>query len=290
MTMLQPIKLGDHGAQVARLSDGRLHFHHGPIDLIAKAWGDAPTVRSAERAAAERFSTILAELCSELPALRAQDAKVIGPVAQIMAKAVAPFRPAFITPMAAVAGAVANAIVSELAIPGIDKAYANNGGDIALYLAEDQTLNVAIAARPGLPDRITVSSRDPFRGIATSGWRGRSWSMGIADSVTVVAKTAAEADAAATMIANEINLPDHPAIVRRPANSLQADSDLGARLVTVDVPPLTDAECVAALDRGHAFSEHCMMAGLIEGAALFLQGRVRVVGQMNRLSEAKHHV
>ena len=34
----------------------------------------------------------------------------------------------------------------------------------------------------------------PHRGVATSGWRGRSHSLGIADSVTVVARNAAAAD------------------------------------------------------------------------------------------------
>ena len=54
-----------------------------------------------------------------------------------------------------------------------------------------------------------------MRGIATSGWRGRSFSLGIADAVTVLAATAAEADAAATVIANAVDLPGHPAIDTR---------------------------------------------------------------------------
>jgi uncharacterized protein len=66
----------------------------------------------------------------------------------------------------------------------------------------------------------------PVRGIATSGWRGRSFSRGIADSVTVLAKTAAMADAAATVIANAVNVV-HPGIVRRPACDIRDDSDWG---------------------------------------------------------------
>ena len=72
-------------------------------------------------------------------------------------------------------------------------------------------------------------------GVATSGRHGRSFSLGIADAVTVLARTASQADAAATIIANAVDLPGHPAVRRMPANELQPDSDLGARPVTRDV-------------------------------------------------------
>jgi ApbE superfamily uncharacterized protein (UPF0280 family) len=117
----------------------------------------------------------------------------------------------------------------------------------------------------------------PVRGIATSGWRGRSFSLGIADSVTVLARDAATADAAATMIANAVDL-DHAAIVRRPASSLKDDSDLGDLLVTVDVPALAQPLIDLALARGVEAAQRLRAQGLIEGAALFLQGRARVAG------------
>jgi ApbE superfamily uncharacterized protein (UPF0280 family) len=67
--------------------------------------------------------------------------------------------------------------------------------------------------------------------VATSGWRckgkgGRSFSFGIADAVTVLAGSAAAADAAATVIANAVDLPGHGAITRRPASAIDPDSDL----------------------------------------------------------------
>ena len=92
---------------------------------------------------------------------------------------------------------------------------------------------------------MTVHADDPVRGIATSGRHGRSFSLGIADAVTVLAKTAAQADAAATVIANAVDLPGHPAILRRPACELQPDSDLGDRLVTRDVGALSEQEIEA---------------------------------------------
>jgi ApbE superfamily uncharacterized protein (UPF0280 family) len=116
------------------------------------------------------------------------------------------------------------------------------------------------------------------RGIATSGWRGRSFSLGIADAVTVLAATGAAADAAATIIANAVDLPGHPAVLRAPAVTLQADSDLGAIPVTTAVGPLTPGEIDAALAAGAARAEALRAEGLIAAAALFLDGAVRVVG------------
>lgn len=268
--------------QVGVLADGRLHLNHGPMDLICQVWGPGRT-RAFDRAVV-RFDGLLEELVAELAGLRAEQSLVLGPVAQVMAAAVAPFRPAFITPMAAVAGAVAEAVLAAMVDgPGVTRAYVNNGGDIAVHLAPGEGLICAMAAG-GL---VEMRAADVARGIATSGWRGRSWSLGIADAVTVVARTAAMADAAATMIANAVDLPGHPAIARRPAMDMQADSDLGARLVTVSVGPLTGAEVALALGRGLAAARTYRARGLIEGAALFLQGEVVTEGGL-RMRVAEH--
>ena len=125
---------------------------------------------------------------------------------------------------------------------------------------------------------IDIQADDPARGIATSGRHGRSFSLGIADAVTVLAKTASQADAAATIIANAVDLPGHPAIVRCPANELQPDSDLGARLVTRDVGSISENEVDEALRGGASRARQLLAAGLIEGAALRLLGETAVVG------------
>ncbi len=260
------------------LPDGRLHLNHGPMDLILQAWGAPDAVQAAYARATRRFAGLLDELVAELPALRSPDALPLGgPVARAMGQAVAPFRPAFITPMAAVAGAVADEIVSHLAGEEVVKAYANNGGDIALYLTPGHSLTAAIAARTGLPDRVTIRHEDPVRGIATSGWRGRSFSLGIADAATVLAATAARADAAATIIANAVNLPGHPAITRRPAHEIRSDSDLGRICVTTGVGPLTPADIGQALAGGQTAAKNARSRGLIDSAALFLQGHCRLL-------------
>jgi ApbE superfamily uncharacterized protein (UPF0280 family) len=109
--------------------------------------------------------------------------------------------------------------------------------------------------------------------------------LGIADAVTVLARSAAMADAAATMIANAVDLPGHSAVSRRPAVEMQAESDLGHRLVTVGVGPLGMADLARALDAGLAAARDFAARGLIEGAALFLQGQVRNHGQMSMPKE-----
>jgi ApbE superfamily uncharacterized protein (UPF0280 family) len=268
------------GPQAAWLPGGRLHLNHGPIDLIAQAWGAPGAVQRAYERAVARFQGLLQELVDELPALRSPEPGPLrGPVARAMARAVAPF-PEFVTPMAAVAGAVADEICGVMAAEPLKRAYVNDGGDIALYLTPGERIAAAIAARTGLPDRVTIAHADPVRGLATSGWRGRSFSFGIADAVTVLARTAAQADAAATLVANAVDLPGHPAVARAPACSLQADTDLGARLVTTGVGPLTPGETSRALAAGVARAEAMVAGGLIAGAALFLNGEVRVAGAL----------
>jgi ApbE superfamily uncharacterized protein (UPF0280 family) len=184
--------------------------------------------------------------------------------------------------MAAVAGSVAEEILGVMldAAP-LDRAYVNNGGDIALHLAGHELFTVGLMDRPdgkGVMHTMTVDADAAIRGIATSGRHGRSFSLGIADAVTVLAKTAAQADAAATVIANAVDLPGHPAILRVPANELQPDSDLGDRLVTRDVGALAEDEIEAALQAGDRRARQLLAAGLIEGAALRLLGETVVVG------------
>ena len=168
--------------------------------------------------------------------------------------------------MAAVAGAVADEVLAALCRPArLRKAYVNNGGDIALHLGADAEVRIGMVDRPDRPSlfgHVTLSGRDPVRGIATSGWRGRSFSLGIADAVTVLAGTAAAADAAATIIANAVDLPDHPGIERVAARLLQPDSDLGRRRVTRAVPRLADGDVGRALDGGRGAGERVAEAWL----------------------------
>jgi ApbE superfamily uncharacterized protein (UPF0280 family) len=275
-------------AQIRMLPDGRrVHMQDGPIDLIVEAFGDSAQVEAAYRAAAERFVTVLDELCGELSLLR-QPARLDGqlpngPVARRMVEAARPYAARdFITPMAAVAGAVAEEILSAMtAVAKLSRAYVNDGGDIALHLTAGEAFVIGMVERPDHPSLFGTTKIDfdhRIRGVATSGWRGRSFSLGIADAVTVLAETAARADAAATMIANAVDLPGHRAIGRVRACDVAPDSDLGERFVTQSVGHLSADEISEALAAGVCEAETLCTSGLIRAAALNLQGDVRVVG------------
>ena len=259
-----------HGPVAATLPDGRLHLQHGPIDLIIEAAGRSGEVRRAYAQAVACFRDVLPTLVAELAVLRrplgARRPSLTGPVARRMLAACWPHRARFVTPMAAVAGAVTDHILGGL-VAGRDltRATVNNGGDIALYLAPGQMLDAGIVADIDVPslDAVNrIAHAMPIRGIATSGRRGRSLSLGIADSVTVLAADAAAADAAATLIANAIDADD-PAIQRAPARTIDADSDLGARLVTTGLGRLNTATIAAALDAGADSAGRMSGAGLL---------------------------
>ncbi|WP_027167097.1 thiamine biosynthesis protein ApbE [Mesorhizobium sp. WSM3224] len=285
-----------NGPQVHWLTDGRrLHLNHGPIDLIVETFGSEDERRGACEQAVARFQTILIELVEELPELRLPafflaPRDFAGPTARRMEAAVMPLAECFITPMAAVAGSVADEILGAmLAGRRLDRAYVNNGGDCALHLGIGRSMTVAIAGTGnGMADRVAIRAEDSVRGVATSGWRGRSFSLGIADAVTVLARTGAEADAAATLIANAVDLPGHPAITRVSARDLSPDSDLGEQLVTQNVGALAPGEVARALDNGLAVAEDFRRRGLIAASALFLAGEARISGSVALAASNKH--
>lgn len=291
-------------AQIRMLPDGRrLHLHDGPIDVILEAFGKTDQIQLAYRAAANRFIEVLDELCGELAFLR-RPARPDGPhptgaIARRMVAAVRPYvSEIFITPMAAVAGAVAEELLEVIvSSASLSRAYVNDGGDIALHLTPCENFVVGMVQYPdrlmnppfqNAPDKrqllsnifgtTTIDFVQPIRGIATSGWRGRSFSLGIADAVTVLADTAAMADAAATVVANAVDLPGHPFVRRVPARELAPDSDLGERLVTQAVGDLAANEICDALGAGITVAESLRRRGLIQAAALTLQGETQVVG------------
>lgn len=269
------------------LSDGRWHFQHGPMDLILQAEGARDAVALAHERAWQRFEGLLQELVNELSGLRApvsERCALQGVVARRMWAACSPYRAGFITSMAAVAGAVAQEILACYEQPGINRAWVNNGGDIALHLVPGQSVTVGVYADIAalnaaqlcnglvLDGKISIDSAMPVRGVATSGWRGRSQSLGVADSVTVLARTAAQADAAATIVANAVNVAD-ARIVRRPAWQVRDDSDLGAIPVTVDVPALPEESVRRALHHGLQKAQELQSSGLLWFALLACQGQ-----------------
>ena len=278
--------------QVGLLPDGRLHLQHGPIDLLIGMAGQMDATRQASEAAMHRFSTVLGELVAELPLLRTplvgnappQPHSLIG---RRMVDGCWPHRNVFITPMAAVAGSVADEIAAAMieAAPDLLSLHVNNGGDVAVHVASDAPVRIGLIAdlRAAVPQGfVTITRNSGIGGVATSGWRGRSFSLGIADAVTVLARDAATADAAATIIANAVTVEDR-AILRQPARVLDPDSDLGDLQVTTGVGEIAPAKVDAALLAGRVVAQSLIDRGLIAAVALALQGRWIVVGEERAL-------
>lgn len=282
-----------HGKATLLEDKRRLHLCDGPIDLIIEADGNAREVRAAYCQAMASFDGLLLMLARELPFLRSAintDHKLPeGPVARLMTEAVMPYCGQFVTPMAAVAGAVAEHVLAALVNNRkLSRAYVNNGGDIAYFFGPGSTYTIGICTNPvtgAMGARLRLSAEDQIGGVATSGWRGRSHSLGIADAVTVLAETAAKADVAATLIANAVDLEDSPRVTRQPAIELSPDSDLGHQHVTIDVAPLGRIERQEALRSGTELANTLHRAGLIKTAFLNLQGQSIIVGETTRLTE-----
>ena len=281
-------KLGK-GASANLLAGNRLFLQQGPINLIIKAYGADESVRQAYSFACSAFTGILEHLVDELPLLKRPILWSIPATASAtsrrMVKAVEPFRDQFVTPMAAVAGAVADQIAQSMQqelrkhYVVLDKFFINNGGDIAFWLSPEHEFNIGVVPElaKALPKtKLRISHDDDITGIATSGWDGRSFSLGIADTVTVLAENAAAADVAATMIANAVNI-EHSAIQRRPAFELDPESDLGRRQVTTAVPKLPRNAIDSALDNGVKYAEQLLADQHIKAALLSLQGQWRTV-------------
>lgn len=283
-----------------RLPDGRrLHLQHGPMDLIVRVDGPGGAVARAETAAIARFETILDELVPQLAVLRsalrpAALPEVDGTVARRMVRAAGAVADVWVTPMVAVAGSVAEEVCAVIAgVEGITRAYVNNGGDVAMHLVPGESLRVGLVGdlATGQVDTVLeVGGDDDIRGTATSGAGGRSHSLGIADAVTAIGTRTSVCDAAASLVANAVDLPGHPRVQRAPARELDPDSDLGDQLVTVEVADLSSEDVEAALDAGEAEARRRLAAvPELRGFVLRLQGRSRTVGQdvADRLAPAK---
>lgn len=288
------IDLGQ-GAMAAFLSGDRLHLQHGPINLIIRAYGLPASVAECYEKVIGEFPSLLNGLVTDLTVLRQPISKLSGEsqiavedvTAKRMTAAVSAYASEFLTPMAAVAGAVADQVIDWVRpVVGIDRCFVNNGGDIAVYLADGQSMDIGVV--PSLVDavanaKISLNASANIGGVATSGWNGHSYSFGIADAVTVLARSAAEADVAATMIANNVDV-DHTSIQRRPASELDGATDLGERIVTVSVGTLPEQARESALTQGANYAENLLSRGLISSALISLQGSWRMVGDVSSVS------
>jgi uncharacterized protein len=132
-----------------------------------------------------------------------------GPAPEIVRAMIAAGNKTGVGPMAAVAGAVAEFVGRGLRRLSRE-VMVENGGDVFLALAQTATIGIFAGRSPfsmriGL--RLPCFYPEPIAVCTSSGTIGHSLSLGKADAVSVVARSGALADAAATAIANRIQAP-----------------------------------------------------------------------------------
>ena len=288
-----------------------LHLHYGPIDLIVECDATDTERQRLFELAEDWFKPVLQSLVDELSQLRqtlssAGRLPVRGDIGRRMVSACQPYRALHVTPMAAVAGAVADDCLAHLtASTTATRIWINNGGDIALWLSPESSFAVGMMADPldlNHDGMVRLDASSGVQGIATSGRAtrvalqdnlqdrpintalttgtgGRSFSLGIADAVTVLADSAAEADVAATLIANAVDIDGHPAIARERASAIDPDSDLGDRLVVtrVSTKDLSADDSEQAVQHGVALAEQFCAQSLIKAASIRFNGCYRSV-------------
>lgn len=184
-----------------------------------------------------------------------------------------------LTPMAAVAGSIADLSVEVLIEQGATKAFANNGGDIAVKMIEDEKTEIGIIsslATGKISHSFALTGYDQIGGIATSGLGGRGLSKGVADVVVVLAENARLADACATVIANETYV-DTPEVLQVKAEILDPQTDLVGQMVTKEVYDLPSAAIRKALRKGKESAFRMIKKGIIQGAYIFVQGQMITV-------------
>ena len=239
---------------------------------------------------------VLAEIGDWLPVLRQKGCRItrtlnMSPVARSMVEAVMAIDGSTMTPMAAVAGAVADTVKERLLREDIDFLSVNNGGDISLFSRGGRTMRIGIGdIGSGAPVQYVLKIDGIEQcGVATSGFGGRSFTLGLADTATVIAATGAIADAAATMICNETNV-ETDRVIRKRGAEMDPCSDIGEEWVTVEIGALDDALVGEALDRGIACARQLKERSAILDAVITLRGRLvtTVRGDNNIYLEADH--
>jgi hypothetical protein len=225
-----------------------------------------------------RVESILAQIHDCLPVLKQKGWRIrktayLPPVARAMVEAVKEIDPATLTPMAAVAGAVAEEVRDFLKGEGLEFLSVNNGGDIAVcnYRLKPVAVGIGDIRRGGpSPYLLRIQGLAEF-GVATSGFGGRSFTLGMADMVSVVARSAPLADAAATVICNHTNV-EHESVVRRKAAEIDPSTDIPEEMVTVRVGELSAQAVREALSKGKEAAERLKSEGRIHDAVIVLKG------------------
>jgi uncharacterized protein len=257
--------------------------------MFIEAWARGVLQTDSCKWAAEKAIEFLEQVASEWQDLKSPAGKIVKPptnsIVYSMWESVRLVGDPDLTPMASVAGAIAESTAELLWSRGMTRVVVNNGGDLAIRLGPGESLAVGIRPyvdRPDVTYRIVLTPELNIRGICTSGLGGRSFTRGIASAATVFAENAAISDASATAIANA-TLIASPAVKRIMAHSVDPDTDLKGVGITCSVGELTEGEIELALNQGVRRAEDLVEKALIIGACITIKGRMRCTEGISRL-------
>jgi hypothetical protein len=252
----------------------------GPASLVIIGEKDGkPNVFDKEKLV-EKVNSILGEIREYLPVLKQKAYKIINTkhmpdVPRKMVEAVKAIDEASLTPMAAVAGSVADAIKDFLKNECPDLVSINNGGDISIFNRKGRGLKIDIGdihTGESSPYMLNIEQLIDY-GLATSGFGGRSFTLGLADSVTVIAATGAVADAAATFICNYTNT-ESDKVIRQKASEIDPLTDIPDDNVTIRINQLNKNDILQALVNGLNIAANIKKQKHIYDAVIKLHGHM----------------
>lgn len=258
----------------------------GPMRLVIRAWNqNRPQLKLAFQAAEESILYLerIARCRSQLSRPWARiDHVPEDELARRMVDSVKAIGDDDLTPMAAVAGTIADAVADWLFERETTRVIVDNGGDIGIRLADAETATVGIRPQVNsshVSHMIKLDSERSFWGVTTSGMGGRSFTRGIASAVTVLAANAAAADAAATAIANACLVQDD-GIIQQPAEKIDPNSDLKGFNITTEIGSLNSEKIGLAIDHARQKAEHLSQKEFIIGAFIAFGGAFSITEGM----------
>lgn len=257
-----------------------LEVQHGPLSLRIRARSDGSTDTVAAEEAAKAALGALEELAPQrlmlaTPAWRLRPSPGWSRVLRLMVDAAVQTGDHTLTPMAAVAGSIAQVALEAGARVGVGTMIVENGGDIALMVAPGDSVRIGVAEsieRRRPTHVVTIDSSSGIGGICTSGLGGRSFTQGVAEAAVAVSRTAALADACATVLGNATNVT-HPAVEQRRARDLDPTTDIPDLLVTTRVGSLPHDVVSRSLEQAASAGRLLLAGGALQGAIVRVCGR-----------------
>jgi len=273
-----------------------MHVEIGPASLVITAEKGGRIFAFKRAKVEERVKSILGEIGAYLPLLkqkayRIRNVKGLPPTVRNMVEAAKAVDEEGLTPMASVAGAVSDGLRKFLKADNPDVIMINNGGDISIFNGAGKALGIGIgdiATGSPTPYVLRIAGMNGF-GIATSGFGGRSFTLGLADLATVVAPTGALADAAATFLGNRTNVQTD-AVTREKACDVDPLTDIPEELVTIRIGEMDRELVMKALRNGLAEAARLKDRGVIHEALIVIKGEMAATmgGGNNIKLEVEH--